>query len=107
MRVCETHSREGGTFNFKWDDSEGGGFAISGQYIKLTPDQLIEHIERMHIPDPTHDNHIVTTFASSGVGTLLTLRMTLPDAGSRQQMLDMGGADGMEESYAKLDENNF
>ena len=107
MPVCETESRDGGKFNFEWDDGEGGGFAISGQYIKLTPDQLIEHIERMHIPDPTPDNHIVTTFAPSGEGTLLTLRMTLPDAGSRQQMLDMGVADGMEESYAKLDENNF
>ena len=107
MPVCGTESRDGRKFNFEWDDGEGDGFAISGQYIKLTPDQFIEHIERMHIPAPTPDNHIVMTFASSGVGTLLTLRMTLPDAGSRQQMLDMGGAEGMEESYAKLDEINF
>jgi hypothetical protein len=33
--------------------------------------------------------------------------MTLPDAGSRQQISDMGVADGMEESYAKLDEISF
>jgi hypothetical protein len=31
--------------------------------------QLIEYIERMHIPNPTPDNHIITTFASSGAGT--------------------------------------
>jgi uncharacterized protein YndB with AHSA1/START domain len=66
MPVCETDSRDGEKFKFEWDDGEDGGFAISGQYIKLTPDQLIEHIERMHIPDLTPDNHIVTTFASSG-----------------------------------------
>jgi hypothetical protein len=23
---------------FEWDDGEGGGFAISERYIKLTPD---------------------------------------------------------------------
>ncbi len=103
MPVCETDSRDGGEFRFEWDDGEGGGFAISGQYIKLTQDQLIEHIERMHIPDPTPDNHIVTTFEAHGAGTLLTLRMTLPDAGSRQQMLDMGAADGMEVSFTALD----
>jgi len=68
---------------------------------------LIEHIERRHIPDPTPDNHVVTTFELSGAGTLLTLRMTLPDAGPHQQMLDIDPTDGMEQSYAKLDAIKF
>ena len=103
MPLCETESRVGGKFRFEFDDGEGGGFAISGEYLALEPSQMIEHIERMHMPDATPDNHIVTRFETAGDGTLLTMRMTLPDAGSRQEMLDMGVADGMEESYAKLD----
>lgn len=106
MPACETDSHDGGKFRFERDDGIGSGFAISGQYIKLRPDHLIEHIERMHIPDPTPDDHIVTTLESSRAGTLLTLHMTFLDAESRQEMLGMGVADGMEESYAKLDKIN-
>ncbi len=100
MPVCDTDSRDGGKFRFEWDDGEGGGFAISGNYIKLEQDRMIE---RMHMPDPTPDNHIVTNFERHGSGTKLHMRMTLPDAGTRQAMLDMGVADGMEVSYALLD----
>ena len=60
-------------------------------------------MERVHIPDPTPDNHIVTTFEVDGAGTLLALEMTLPDSAARQEMLDMGTADGMEVSHAMLD----
>ena len=103
MPICETDSQVGGEFHFAWDDGEGGGFAITGQYILLDPNQRIEHVERMHIPDPTPDNHIETTFEVDGAGTLLALEMTLPDSAARQEMLDMGAADGMDASYAMLD----
>jgi hypothetical protein len=58
----------------------------------------------MHIPDPTPDNHIVTTFEPRGAGTLLSVRMTLPDAEARQAMLDFGAVEGLEASYVKLEE---
>lgn len=104
MPVCETDSREGGAFRFEFDGGEEGAFTTTGEYITLTPSSLIVHVERMHMPDPTPDSHVRTTFEASGKGTLLTLKMSLPDAESRQGMLDMGAADGMEFSYAKLDE---
>lgn len=45
----------------------------------------------MHVPDPTPDNHIETTFEPDGSGgTVMTMRMTLPDAETRRQMLAMG-----------------
>jgi hypothetical protein len=61
------------------------------------------HIERLHIPDPTPDNHVETLFASDGDGTLMTMRMTLPDAKTRTAMLLSGMEHGMEVSYARLD----
>jgi hypothetical protein len=63
----------------------------------------IVHVERMHLPDPTPDNHVVTTFEKDGSGTLMTMRMTLPDAASRTAMLATGMEHGMEASYVRLD----
>jgi hypothetical protein len=57
----------------------------------------------MHLPDPTPDNHIESTFEPDGDGTLLTLRMTLPDEKTRTAMLATGMEVGMEASYARLD----
>ena len=55
------------------------------------------------MPDPTPDNHIETTFAPDGSGTLMTMRMTLPDATTRTMMLSSGMEHGMEASYVRLE----
>ena len=78
-------------------------FHITGEFVELTPFSRIVHVERMHLPDPTPDNHVVTTFEKDGSGTLMTLRMTLPDAASRAAMLATGMEHGMEASYVRLD----
>ena len=40
------------------------------------------------MPDPTPDNYVVTTFEKDGAGTLMTMRMTLPDEATRAAMLE-------------------
>ena len=60
-------------------------------------------MERMYLPDPTPDNHIETRFDADGTGTLMTMRMTLPDAQTRASMLATGMERGMEESYVRLE----
>jgi hypothetical protein len=57
----------------------------------------------MHLPDPTPDTHVETRFAPDGEGTVMTMRMTLPDAETRAAMLATGMEHGMEDSYARLD----
>ena len=57
----------------------------------------------MHLPDPTPDNHVETIFAPDGTGTLMTMRMTLPDAATRTAMLSSGMDIGVNAGYAKLD----
>jgi hypothetical protein len=71
--------------------------------VELVPFSRIIHIERMHLPDPTPDNHVVTTFEKDRSGTLMTMRMTLPDAATRAAMLATGMEHGMEASYVRLD----
>jgi hypothetical protein len=57
----------------------------------------------MHLPDPTPDNRIETTFAKDGGGTLMTMRMTLPDEATREMILKSGMETGMEASFARLE----
>ncbi len=103
MPVCISEARPGGKIRMEWADGNGGGFYLTGEYVALEPHRRIVHVERMFLPDPTPDNHVETKFERSGTGTLLTMRMTLPDAATRSAMLATGMADGMEASYARLE----
>jgi uncharacterized protein YndB with AHSA1/START domain len=104
MPVCINDAKPGGKFRYEWINGKGGGFHITGEYLKLQPYDRIVHVERMHLPDPTPDNHIETRFEADGAGTLMTLRMTLPDAKTRTAMVASGMEHGMEASYVRLEE---
>jgi uncharacterized protein YndB with AHSA1/START domain len=106
MPACVCDPRPGGTFRYEWANGKGGGFHITGEFIVLEPFIRIEHVERMHLPDPTPDNHIETCFDADGTGTLMTMRMTLPDAAARAKMLATGMEHGMEASYVRLESLN-
>jgi uncharacterized protein YndB with AHSA1/START domain len=103
MPVCVSEARPGGNIRYEWSDGKGHGFYLTGEYVTLEPFRRIVHVERMHLPDPTPDNHIETTFEADGDGTMMTMRMTLPDARTREQMLASGMEHGMEASYARLE----
>ncbi|MCA1401963.1 SRPBCC domain-containing protein [Bradyrhizobium sp. BRP56] len=103
MPVCISEAKPGGRIRYEWTDGKGGGFHLTGEYLALEPFSRIVHVERMHLPDPTPDNHVETRFAPDRDGTLMTMRMTLPDAETRAAMLATGMEHGMEDSYARLD----
>jgi len=103
MPVCINDPRPGGKIRFEWKNDKGGGFHLTGEYLELEPYSGIVHVERMHLPDPTPDNHVETRFQPDGNGTLMTMRMTLPDAQTRAAMLATGMEQGMEASYARLE----
>ncbi len=103
MPVCINEARPGGKFRYEWRNGKGHGFHITGELIELKPYSKIVHVERMHLPDPTPDNHVETIFEPEGAGTLMTMRMTLPDAQTRAAMLSTGMERGMEASYVRLD----
>jgi uncharacterized protein YndB with AHSA1/START domain len=103
MPVCVSEARPGGKIRYEWTNGKGDAFFITGEYVMLEPFRRIVHIERMHLPDPTPDNHVETRFDPDGAGTLMTLRMTLPDAATRAAMLATGMERGMEASYVRLE----
>ena len=103
MPVCQTDPRPGGKFRYEWADTRGNGFYVTGAYVTLEPFRRIVHVERMYLPDPTPENHVETIFEPDGDGTLMTMRMTLPDSKTRDTMLATGMERGMEASYVRLD----
>lgn len=103
MPVCTNEARPGGKIRFEWKGPDGSGFYLTGEYLELEPYSRIVHIERMHLPDTTPDNHVETRFDPDGSGTLMTMRMTLPDAETRSMMLASGMEHGMEASYVRLE----
>ena len=103
MPVCIVDARPGGKFRYEWSNGNGGAFHMTGECLEIEPFRRIVHVERMHLPDPTPDNHVETTFEPDGTGTLMTIRMTLPDANTRAQMLATGMEHGMEASYLRLE----
>ena len=103
MPVCVCEAKPGGKIHYEWSNGKGGGFSLTGEFVSLTPFSRIEHVQRMHLPATTPDNHIVTTFAPDGAGTLMTMRMELPNTESRTAMLASGMDKGMEASYARLE----
>jgi len=102
MPVCVNEAKPGGKIRYEWSNGKGG-FFLTGEILELDPPHRIVHIERMHLPDPTPDNRVVTTFVAEGSGTLMTMRMSLPDAETRRAMLATGMARGMEASYVRLE----
>jgi uncharacterized protein YndB with AHSA1/START domain len=103
MPVCIADQRPGGKIRFEWKHEKKGGFYLTGEYLELKPYSRIVHIERMYLPDPTPDNRVETTFEPDGAGTLMTVRMILPDAQTRAAMLSTGMEAGMEASYSRLE----
>ena len=103
MPVCLSEARPGGKIRYEWADGKGHSFYLTGEYVALEPFQRLIHVERMHLPDPTPDNHVETTFEPDGNGTMMTIRMTLPDAKTREAMLASGMERGMEASYQRLE----
>jgi uncharacterized protein YndB with AHSA1/START domain len=103
MPVCINEARPGGKIRYEWTDGKGRGFYLTGEYVELVPFRKIAHVERMYLPDPTPDNHIETIFEKDANGTLMTMRMTLPDGETRAAMLATGMEHGMEASYVRLE----
>jgi uncharacterized protein YndB with AHSA1/START domain len=103
MPVCITDPRPGGKFRYEWQNAKGAGFFVTGEFVEVIPFSKIVHIERMYLPEPTPDNHVETRFDADGAGSVMTLRMRLPDSRTRRSLLATGMERGMEASYQRLE----
>jgi uncharacterized protein YndB with AHSA1/START domain len=103
MPVCSCDARPGGSMRYEWSNANGRSFYLTGEFLEMQPYSRIVHVERMFLPERTPDNHIETTFQADRGGTLMVMRMSLPDAATRAAMLATGMERGMEASYVRLE----
>ena len=107
MPVCENDARAGGEFRYEWVKADGSArFSITGELLEMEAGKRIVHVERMHIGEgvgPTPYTRIETWFDAEGKGTLMRMRMRLPDEKTRAMMLATGMEKGMEASYVRLE----
>jgi uncharacterized protein YndB with AHSA1/START domain len=104
MPVCVCEAKPGGKLRYEWSNGKGGGFFLTGEFIAVEPSSRIVHVERMHMPEACPDNHVETRFEKDSDGTLMTMKMTLPNEETRKSMLSTGMEHGMEASYTRLDQ---
>lgn len=103
MTVCISEPTPGGKIRFEWENEEGHSFYLTGENIEMVPFSKLVHVERMHLPDPTPDNHVTTLFEPKDGGTFMTMTMTLPSKEVLEAMLATGMDGGMEISYQRLE----
>lgn len=103
MPVCHSDAWPGGKIRYEWHHATRPGFHLTGEFIEVDRPHRILHVERMFLPDQTPDNRIETAFTAKDGGTLMVMRMALPDATTRSVMMATGMGDGMSMCYDLLE----
>ena len=68
-----SEAKPGAKTPLRGERRQGRGFLLDGRVSGIgTTTAEIVHIERMHLTDPTPDNHLETRFDGDGNGTLIT-----------------------------------
>jgi len=104
MPRCETATEPGQTYTYAWEHAESGErFGFTGELVQAQAPVRAVTTERMLGTDgPQVRNEMTLTPLESG--TLLTLVITYPSRELRDQILGTGMTDGMETSYARLEQ---
>jgi uncharacterized protein YndB with AHSA1/START domain len=104
MPVCEVAARVGDSYRFEWEAADGSGrFGFEGELLESEPPHRAVTSERMiGMEGPGTVNEM--TLTPHADGTLLTLLITYPSAAVRDTVLGSGMTDGMEASYARLED---
>lgn len=102
MTRCEV-PEELGAYHYEWTSDADERFGFTGEVLESRPPLREVTTERLAGTDgPTTSN--VLTLTPLDETTLVTLHITYPDAEVRDQVLETGMADGLETSYARLEQ---
>jgi uncharacterized protein YndB with AHSA1/START domain len=104
MPVCNLSTEVGGSYRYEWEKEDGTErFGFEGEVLELQPPYREVTSERMIGMDGPATRNEMTLTAVDG-GTLLSIVITYPNAEVRDMVLGTGMTDGMERSYARLEE---
>ena len=104
LPVCEIDQRVGGSLRYVWRLENGKEMGLSGRFLEIVPPERIVHTE-LFDEDWTGGETVVTThFAEQGDQTRVTMTVRYASRQVRETVLNMGMADGVGQSYDRLDD---
>lgn len=106
MDVCENDMKVGGNFRHVWSAEDGGSLAMHGTYREIVPNERIVRTERfdMGCPDQAGEQLATLELTESGGQTTVSIHVLFPSKEARDGMLRSGMEQGMNASYALLEE---
>ena len=104
MATCEVAANAGDTYVYEWETLEGENrFGFTGELLaSASPYREVTTEQMIGVDGPSVTNELTLTPVEEG--TLLSILITYPNAELRDQILATGMTDGMEASYARLEE---
>jgi uncharacterized protein YndB with AHSA1/START domain len=104
MPVCEVATHVGDTYRYEWETVDRSQrFGFTGVLLESTPPHRSVTTEQMIGIDGSGTTNEMTLTPVDG-GTLLSIVITYPSAEVRDMVLGTGMTEGMETSYARLEE---
>jgi uncharacterized protein YndB with AHSA1/START domain len=105
MPICEPATAVGETYRWGWEALEGGAsFGFTGEVLELeAPRRAVTTESMIGVDAPGNINELVLTPRPGG-RTLITLNITYPSKEQRDMILATGMTDGMESSYARMEQ---
>ena len=103
MTACEVDLRLGGVWACSWTDAEGASFTIKGEYREIDPPARLVYTEIWGDPWP-ESLSIMDLTEQDGVTTMVDT-LVYPTKEARDAALKKGMNDGMEATFARLDEH--
>lgn len=100
---CQSDVRVGGRIRFEWDMGEGKLMGMTGAYLELDPPARIVHREDFDEDWTDGTTTVTTLFEDHGEDTLVVMTIKYPSVKGREMAQQSGMADGMAETYARLD----
>ena len=105
VRVEQLDVREGGSWKFVQINQEGDEFSFHGVFHHVSPACIIQTTEFDGLPEPGHVELEKLELFDLGNGTTKLISTgTFMSAADRDGMLQSGMEEGMQQTYAKLDE---
>jgi uncharacterized protein YndB with AHSA1/START domain len=108
VTVAEVDLREGGTWRYAMNVSEGGfEIAFHGEFREIVPNERIVNTEVFEgMPDGTGGGEAlnIVTFTEQDGRTTLEVLVEMPDQESRDALLATGMETGMQASYNLLEQ---
>jgi len=102
MPICEMEPRSGGSWRYASRKSDGAEMIMGGIVKEFVPNERLVTTERWGPEWPETLNTV--EFTESGGFTTITTTVTYPSKEARDAAIQTGMMDGMEASYARLDE---